>query len=285
MGRGSSEVSANLSGTRGSPTATQRQRARRGVVGAPRTSSALREPYRAACYLCTGRAFVAGMWERARIGTLGIAASLLLASAGDPPRRPVEVDIEIDGRSVHARSAGAEGSPGVLLLHGAAFHSGTWEELGTLERLSEAGYHVVAIDLPGFGGSKSVAADRETFLAELLPRLDLGRPVVVAPSMSGGFAFPLVASRPELVSGFVPVAPVAAPTWAARLKTSPVPALVVWGENDRVFPVAQAEPLARAFASARTLILKGARHPAYLDRPEAFHAALIEFLGEVYGEP
>ena len=77
--------------------------------------------------------------------------------------------IEVAGQSIYGRSAGIDDAPGVLLLHGAAFHSGTWEELGTLEKLAEAGYRVLAIDLPGFGESKSVSADRESFLAELLP--------------------------------------------------------------------------------------------------------------------
>jgi len=196
-----------------------------------------------------------------------------------------EVEIFRTDQPIYARSAGPVGAPAVLLLHGAAFHSGTWEELGTLGKCAAAGHRAVAIDLPGFGQSKSVEADRETFLAELIPKLGLGRPVVVAPSMSGGFAFPLIEAHPELVSGFVPVAPVAAPRYTARLRESPVPALIVWGEDDQVFPASQAEPLARAFASSRVLILAGARHPAYLDKPDEFHSALLRFLADVYASP
>ncbi|KAG9471477.1 hypothetical protein GDO78_014594 [Eleutherodactylus coqui] len=44
--------------------------------------------------------------------------------------------------------AAAERFP-VLLLHGRSFTSKTWEELGTLQILSEHGYQAVAIDLPG----------------------------------------------------------------------------------------------------------------------------------------
>jgi abhydrolase domain-containing protein 14 len=218
---------------------------------------------------------------RAPVACVG-AALLLSAGAAALAEEVSKMKVEVEGQPLFARSDGSEGAPGVLLLHGAAFHSGTWEELGTLEVLARAGYRVVAIDLPGFGQSKSVRAEPNTFLAELLPRLALGRPVVVAPSMSGSFAFPLVHEHPELVSGFVPVAPVAAPSYSQKLKASPVPVLVVWGENDRVFPVDQAQSLADSFTRGRTLILEGARHPAYLDRPDAFHAALLEFLGEVF---
>ena len=99
--------------------------------------------------------------------------------------------------------------------------------------------------------------------------------------MSGGFAFPLIAEPPEFVSGFVPVAPVRTAEYAKRIQNSPVPALVVWGERDRVFPSSQAIVLAASFENARTLILPGARHPAYLDEPEKFHAALLEFLADI----
>uniref|UniRef100_A0A8C8Z3R6 Aminoacylase-1 n=1 Tax=Prolemur simus TaxID=1328070 RepID=A0A8C8Z3R6_PROSS len=37
----------------------------------------------------------------------------------------------------------------VVLLHGKAFNSHTWEQLGTLQLLSQRGYRAVALDLPG----------------------------------------------------------------------------------------------------------------------------------------
>lgn len=188
------------------------------------------------------------------------------------------MEIEFEGQTVFARVAGPSGGPGVLLLHGAAFQSGTWEDLGTLDVLAKAGCRVVALDLPGFGRSEAVAAERRTFLAKMLPALGLGKPIVVAPSMSGGFAFPLIAAHPERVAGFVPVAPVGAPIYAQRLTANPVPTLVVWGSNDAVFPVDQAAPLAAAFATSDTLVLEGASHPAYLDRPDEFHTALLGFV-------
>jgi abhydrolase domain-containing protein 14 len=150
--------------------------------------------------------------------------------------------------------------------------------LGILKRFVDVGYRAVAIDLPGFGKSKTVRAAPNTFLAELLPKLEIGRPVVVSPSMSGRFSFPLLAAHPESVSAFVPVAPVGALQFARRNRDHPVPALVVWGERDRNFPPSQAKLLADAFRDAEVLILPGARHPAYLDQPDAFHEALLGFL-------
>lgn len=37
----------------------------------------------------------------------------------------------------------------MVFLHGASFTSKTWADLGTLELARKAGYHVVALDLPG----------------------------------------------------------------------------------------------------------------------------------------
>ena len=121
------------------------------------------------------------------------------ATAGDIR----EVEMDYKGQKLHMRSAGPEGARSVLLLHGASFDSGTWQELGTLDRLADGGYRAVAIDLPGYGRSKSARVDPGEFLAELLPMLDIGRPVVVSPSMSGNFSFPLVLEHPELIAGFV----------------------------------------------------------------------------------
>jgi abhydrolase domain-containing protein 14 len=244
-----------------------------------------------------------------RSGRFGATLAALLVLAPAAEGEPVtESDLDIGGNPLHLRTArpkaaprapvkgtlaggvgsrtdGPEGGLSVLLLHGASFDSGTWEELGTLKRLADAGYRAVAIDLPGFGKSKTVRAAPNTFLAELLPKLEIGRPVVVSPSMSGRFSFPLLAVHPESVTGFVPVAPVGALQFARRNQDHPVPALVVWGERDRTFPPSQAVVLAGAFRDAKVLILPDARHPAYLDQPDAFHEALLEFLAGLNSAP
>jgi pimeloyl-ACP methyl ester carboxylesterase len=200
---------------------------------------------------------------------------LVLADAAFAESAPFEASV--GGQAIHGLAAGpASGAP-VLLLHGAKFDARTWERLGTLDALAEAGFRAVAIDLPGFGGSKASRAAPDTFLEELLPALDLERPVLVSPSMSGRFSLPYVAAHPEGLAGFVPVAPAGVPAFAAQVRGSPVPTLVVWGERDAVFPVAQAAKLAASFTDAEVRILPGAKHPAYLDAPDAFHEALIAF--------
>jgi pimeloyl-ACP methyl ester carboxylesterase len=212
---------------------------------------------------------------------LAPAASAGAKEAGITAPGITPFDVEIEGQRVHGREAGPKAGPPVLLLHGAAFDSGTWEQLGTLAVLAGAGFRAVAVDLPGFGESKGARSDPEHFLEKLLPALHLEQPVIVSPSMSGSFSFPFLLAHPERVAGFVPVAPVGAALYAERLRKSPVPALVVWGERDSVFPISQARPLADAFVDARVLVLPGARHPAYLDQPDLFHKELVDFAKRV----
>ena len=186
--------------------------------------------------------------------------------------------MEFQGKPLFRTTAGpADGRP-VLLLHGAAFDSGTWQKLGTIDVLANAGHRVIAVDLPGFGKSPARRTDPSSFGVELLEHLAIDRVVVVSPSMSGSVSLPLVLQHPERLAGYVPIAPVGSVEYAKKLKNSPIPALVVWGEKDKLFPPTQANTLAQSFEHADVLILPGARHPAYLDQPEMFHEALLKFI-------
>ncbi len=205
-----------------------------------------------------------------------ILCSLLAAPASAEEVR--DVSAELEGHPVRGLAAGPESGRPVLLLHGGKFSSATWRNLGTLEKLAAAGYRAVAVDIPGFGRSPRWDFDQDVFLAKLLPVLGLQKPVVVAPSMSGRVAFPLILRHPERVTGFVAIAPVGSQRYAPLLAGSAVPTLVVWGERDKVLPVAQAEKLAAGFEDATVVILPAARHPVYLDQTVRFHGALLEFL-------
>ncbi len=192
---------------------------------------------------------------------------------------PVEThDVTVEGTRLHYLEAGRAGGHTVVLLHGARFTSKTWLDLGTLAQLSKAGHHVLAIDVPGYGDSESSPLAADEYLPRALETLGLdGKVVLVSPSMSGGYSLPFVARHSERVAGFVPIAPVGISRYKDELQRVHVPTLVVWGENDAVISVAQASVLAEALGG-RTLILEGASHPCYLDRPDDFHRELLAFL-------
>jgi abhydrolase domain-containing protein 14 len=228
----------------------------------------------------------------------GLVALALVACAAPPPGEsapsPSLPPLLAGGVEVHSLRAGPAEAPLVLLLHGGRFSAATWQELGTLDLLAGAGYRAVAVDLPGFGETPASAAEPAAFLAELLDALQSARAlqgaragepaVVVSPSMSGSFSLPLLASARERFAGFVALAPVGIEANAEALQGAEVPALLFWGSEDRTVSIELGRRLAAALPRSRLVVAEGAGHPAYLDQPEPFHAALLDLLATAFGD-
>jgi abhydrolase domain-containing protein 14 len=187
--------------------------------------------------------------------------------------------IEIEGGRTHYVIEGEESGHPVVLLHGASFNAETWKQIGTMAALAHAGYLAFAVDLPGFGKSVPSKGSPNTWLRVLLDALSIERPVVVSPSMSGRFSLPLVTDEPERVSGFVAVAPVGIPSYASRLDRINCPVLAIWGEHDRIVPIAQADLVVEKVAQGRKVVIAGGSHAPYMSDAAAFHAELLAFLG------
>jgi pimeloyl-ACP methyl ester carboxylesterase len=60
-----------------------------------------------------------------------------------------------------------------------------------------------------------------------------------------------------------------------------VPVLLVWGDQDRVVPVAQARRAAAQLPDAQVLVLSGGGHLPHVEDPTAFGRALVAFLDHV----
>ena len=189
--------------------------------------------------------------------------------------------LDVAGARIHVVAAGPRDGPPVVLLHGARFSSATWTELGTVDLLAAAGWRAVAVDLPGYGESGPPTGEPAEFLEALFNALEVERPVVVSPSMSGAFSLPLVTSGPELLAGYVPVGVAGSEGYLERLRGVALPTLVFWGGADTVFPLERGRALAEAIPEAELVVLEGAGHPCYLDRPEEFHGRLTRFLERV----
>ncbi|XP_053145666.1 protein ABHD14A-like isoform X2 [Hemicordylus capensis] len=174
----------------------------------------------------------------------------------------------------------------VIFLHGQAFTSKTWEDLGTLALLSESGYRAIAIDLPGYGNSpRSNAVEtvpgRVAFLQQILKELGLQRPVLISSSMSGRYSIPFLLASGEQLKGFVPIAPVSTKDFTIqqyqKVKT---PTLIVYGERDAGLGAQSLQSL-QQIPRSRVVMLSGADHACYLDKPQEFHKALLDFLAEL----
>ncbi|HKJ91522.1 MAG TPA: alpha/beta fold hydrolase, partial [Longimicrobiales bacterium] len=64
----------------------------------------------------------------------------------------------------------------------------------------------------------------------------------------------------------------------AELSKLRVPALVVWGDGDRFFPVRHARRAVQHLPDARLAIIERAGHSPNWERPEAFASAVLDFL-------
>ncbi len=62
--------------------------------------------------------------------------------------------------------------------------------------------------------------------------------------------------------------------WLHRIK---VPTSIVWGEHDRLFPVAHAHAFHGAIAGSRLTVLPACGHAVALDKPDALVASILDF--------
>ncbi len=169
----------------------------------------------------------------------------------------------------------------ILLLHGAKFSSATWSNLGTLDRLTESGYRVLAVDMPGFGRTPGSKSSPSEVLQGLIENEQLVRPVLIGPSLGGRFCLELYFSSPDKVGGLVLVGTVGVQNFKDRFKEITVPCLLVWGDHDAVSPIKNAYFLDQEIKDSRLVILKEANHPCYLDDPGTWHTELLKFLEEI----
>lgn len=166
--------------------------------------------------------------------------------------------VETDAGPIHVVESGPRNGPVVVLVHGASANNR--ELRSTLEApLAAAGFRVVALDRPGFGGTPALDdADRlgghARAIAALIEAEGFDRPIVVAHSYGGAVSLRLALDRPGLAGGYVLLGPathgdVGPVAWYNDAAAIPV---VGWVLTRCVAPIAgpiAAKPgLANAFA-------------------------------------
>lgn len=110
---------------------------------------------------------------------------------------------DIDGVRVHYQEKGT-GTP-LVLIHGYASSTYSWKDV--FEPLSKT-FHVIAVDLKGFGFSGKPEGDYTTraqamLVAHLLERLKIERAWLCGNSMGGEVALNLALANPTRVTGLV----------------------------------------------------------------------------------
>ena len=115
--------------------------------------------------------------------------------------------VTVEGLQTYVLEAGPPEGPAVVLIHGLGGSTFSWRE--TIDPLADAGYHVIAFDLPGFGlTDKPLAYDyghphQADFTAHLLDALDVSTATLVGHSMGGNIIAHLALRHPERVERLV----------------------------------------------------------------------------------
>jgi len=158
------------------------------------------------------RYWIAGI---SAVAASGVAAKLLL--------RPRDVEweknrdiifhadrsrfVEVDGVPVHYQEAGDSSAPPMVLIHGFASFNLVWSKV--LLPLADAGFRVIAPDLPGYGFSGKpphldyTINSQAAMVVSLLKQLGIERTSLVGSSYGGAVAATIALDHPTLVEKLV----------------------------------------------------------------------------------
>jgi len=115
--------------------------------------------------------------------------------------------VEIDGATVHFQEFGDSSNPTLLLIHGFTASVFVWNTVAP--ELANEGFHVVAIDLIGFGYSEKPSwfdykiTSQARMISRFMDRLGIGRATVIGSSYGGAVALTLALDYSERVEKLV----------------------------------------------------------------------------------
>jgi pimeloyl-ACP methyl ester carboxylesterase len=115
--------------------------------------------------------------------------------------------VEVDGATVHFQEFGDPTNPTLILLHGYTASVYVWKTSAPL--LASEGFHVVAVDLIGFGFSDKPAwfdysiNSQARMVVRLMNRLGIGRATLVGSSYGGAVSATVALDYPERVEKLV----------------------------------------------------------------------------------
>lgn len=114
---------------------------------------------------------------------------------------------EVDGATIHYQEFGETTNPTLLLIHGYTASTYVWKTVAPL--LADARFHVVAVDLVGFGYSDKPAsfdytiASQARMIERLMNRLGIGKATIIGSSYGGAVASTLALDYAERVEKLV----------------------------------------------------------------------------------
>jgi pimeloyl-ACP methyl ester carboxylesterase len=115
--------------------------------------------------------------------------------------------VEVDGMHVHFQEFGERHNPTLLLIHGYTASTYVWHTVAPI--LAENDFHVVAVDLIGFGYSSKPSwfdysiASQARMIERFMDRLGIGVATLVGSSYGGAVASTVTLDYPERVEKLV----------------------------------------------------------------------------------
>ncbi len=115
--------------------------------------------------------------------------------------------VSVDGARIHFQEFGDITKPTILLIHGYTASLYVWKTAAPM--LAEAGFHVIAIDLLGFGYSEKPSwfdyaiTSQARMIARFMNRIGIGRATVLGSSYGGAVAATIALDYPERVEKLV----------------------------------------------------------------------------------
>lgn len=151
-----------------------------------------------------------------------------LLTTGAAPNANV---VAVDGRRTVVATAGRGSDPALVLIHGFGGSTFGWRQV--MGPLAASGWHVIAVDLPGFGLAEkgwSGAYDHASharFVLALLDQMNIEEAVFVGHSMGGNVVSWVAELAPERVRGLLLVDAAIAATFgdtpaSAALQVTPI---------------------------------------------------------------
>ncbi len=137
------------------------------------------------------------------VGSLLVNAEVVTRQSAEASGNPT---LPLNGGNIYVRQDGPPDAPALVLIHGLAASTRSWDALVPLLTKS---HHVIRIDLLGHGRSAKPAGggygmpEQGRRVGEAMDRLGVRRAVVVGHSTGGAVATALAEQRPDLVTSLV----------------------------------------------------------------------------------
>jgi pimeloyl-ACP methyl ester carboxylesterase len=127
--------------------------------------------------------------------------------AGVVPHSDHSHFVAVDGAQVHYQEFGDPTSPTIILIHGYTASVYVWKTTAPI--LADAGFHVIAVDLLGFGYSEKPASfdysiqSQARMVSRFMNRLGIGKATIAGSSYGGAVAATMALDYPERVDKLI----------------------------------------------------------------------------------